>query len=62
MACFGIALPPGLGPEHVGWLLFDLAAGGAVAGAMVAVCSIFGKAIGSVQRIDLSWKLIEESQ
>lgn len=33
------------------WLL--LSAGGAVAGAAVAVCSIFGKAIGGMQRIDL---------
>ena len=42
------------------WLF--LAAGGAMAGAAVAVCSICGKAIGGMQRIDLSWKLVEESQ
>lgn len=42
------------------WLF--LSVGGPVAGAVVAVCSVFGKATEGLQRIDLSWKLIEDSQ
>lgn len=42
------------------WLFLSVC--GPVAGAVVAVCSVFGKATGGMQRIDLSWKLIEESQ
>lgn len=42
------------------WLL--LAAGGARAGAVGAVRSIFGKAVRGTQRTDLSWKSEGESQ
>lgn len=42
------------------WLFLSVC--GPVAGAMVAVCSVFRKATGGMQRIDLSWKLTEESQ